>query len=142
MQLNRTKLIIFSGLIWLSVGIMLLSVGFKYLIKGAAETQTLITCITLALILGYLKGRYILKKSVHREVFRILSITKSVRISDLYSKKYYILLAIMVCLGYLMNALALPPIIRGTIDITIGSALIKGAMLYFIHAVEANKHCT
>lgn len=133
MKINHSPLILISGLIWLIAGISLLQLGLKLLVitpEGAyAEGVTLL--IAVALLIGILKGKYVLKKSAMRIVDRILSLPNPVSIAKAYSKKYLLLLAVMVGLGMLVKHSGMREDIRGFIDVAIGAALIQGSTHYF-----------
>jgi len=94
-------------------------------------TQCVIVTITIALLLGFIKGKMALAKSVRRQVKRIESLPNPASVKYLYSKGYYLLIAFMMLLGMLMRFFPITIDTRGAIDIVIGSALINGAMLYF-----------
>jgi len=153
LRVPHTILIAISGVIWLSIGIMLLSMGTNFLVGSLLEAnqsqphpmlhlfagisggleQAMIILLALGLGLGLLKGRLIFRKTVDRSVKRILSLPNPTSIFNIYEKKYYILLLGMVFLGVL--ARMTPQDVRGFIDVAIGSALIQGAVLYFKQAI-------
>ena len=149
MKFSHRTLIFFSGFIWLGVGILLLSKGLRLIVTAAYEIgggsslfhrlssflgnvqQAALFVISLALLMGFIKGRFILSKTVARVVARIFTLPSPVEMKKIYTKNYYILLGAMVCLGMVMRGLSLSSDIRGFIDVTIGSALVNGAILYF-----------
>ena len=151
LKLRHTHLIIISGLIWLAVGTMLLYMGLGFVIQGSqpirteshypllqtlssflgSTEQAALLIVILGLVIGYAKGRYVLGKSAYKGVERIHKLTNPAPLTQLYSLKYYLLLATMIGLGFSMKYLGLPLDVRGLIDIAIGSALINGAMIYF-----------
>jgi hypothetical protein len=90
--------------------------------------------ITAALWVGFMKGRFVFAKTVQKSVDRILLLSNPVEISQIYTKKYYLLLGSMFFLGFLMKFT--PMDVRGAVDIIIGSALIQGAVLYFRQAIN------
>jgi hypothetical protein len=87
--------------------------------------------MAIGLIVGFLKGRFVLSKTVRRVVLRIASLPLPIRLKDAYSRSYWILIGSMVALGMFFRFLPIPVDIRGVIDLAIGSALVNGAMLYF-----------
>lgn len=134
--------ILFTGLIWFFVGAMLMMKGLKLIVLGVPQVDWLVSIvgsaqqaslllIVKALIVGYIKGKYVLTKTVMRVTKRVLSLAVPIKLSQIYAKGYYILLGSMVCLGVLLKILAIPPALLGFIDLAIGSALIHGAMMYF-----------
>jgi len=152
MKLSHAKLIIISGLIWFAAGFYLLQLGLNLLLGGVHFDQKLagsypmlkamssylgsgetaaIILVAIALFIGYLKGRYVLGKSAHKGVARILTMPNPVSLARIYSPKYYVLLGVMMLLGISMKYLGINNDLRGFIDAIIGSALINGAMIYF-----------
>lgn len=141
MKIKHNILIFFSGLLWLTVGVSLLNLGLKLLTQaqdfssffaffGAKEEGTTLI-IASALLLGILKGKYVLKKSAVQMLTRIYSLPNPVPIMQSYSRKYLILIIGMMCLGIVIKYLGIPNDVRGFIDIAVGAALIQGSTHYF-----------
>ena len=150
--LRHKSLLIISGLIWLAVGTSLMSMGFKFLFDnvkgplfleanypllqimaptfGGFEKAAMILA-AVGLGIGYMKGNFVLGKSAKRGIERIQQFPNPTALSNIYSAKYYILLAVMVGLGMSIKYLGVPLDVRGFIDVIIGAALIKGSMFYF-----------
>lgn len=163
MKCSHKNLIILSGLIWFGAGFYLLQLGLSLLLSdlngtafsaenyplihmvssyiGSGETAALIL-VTLALFIGYLKGSYVLGKSAHRGVARILEFPNPAPLSRIYSAKYYVLLGLMMAMGVSIKYLGLNNDVRGFIDAIIGSALINGSMIYFRLAQKQTTTCT
>jgi hypothetical protein len=156
LKFSHTIMIVLSGLVWFVVGVGLLSLGINILIALAIHDQAamvtsqpllqflstlsgtkeaaVMVLLAFCLFVGYMKGRYVLGKSAIRGINRILAFPKPMHLKNIYSPKYYILLASMMFLGFL--AKLLPSDIRGTVDVIIGAALINGAIIYFRAAYE------
>lgn len=154
LKVSHATLITISGAIWLGVGLMLLRIGVNLLLPPATQEAeqfhlplvqslapylgglrgALVGLLFLALVVGYLKGRFVLGKSARKGVERILAFPNPVSILQIYSPKYFILLAGMVLLGISIKYMGLPNDIRGAIDVTIGIALLTGALIYFRYA--------
>jgi hypothetical protein len=158
MRLGKTAWIAISGVIWFVVGIGLLTLGLNFIVYKAQvevhETTSLIArlsslaggreqaalaLIVVGLIIGFLKGRFVLVKTVKRVVERILSLEEPFKFSQVYSRGYLILIGSMILLGLSMKWLGLPSEIRGLIDVAIGSALMNGASAYFRVALHVKK---
>ncbi|OGN63431.1 MAG: hypothetical protein A3E80_04260 [Chlamydiae bacterium RIFCSPHIGHO2_12_FULL_49_9] len=119
-----------SGFLWFSIGGSLLYKGLKFISQGPSqETGTML--IALGLAIGFLKGRFVLSKTVARVSNRIAALPLPIRFRDAFSKSYWILIGSMMALGILFRFLPIPIEVRGLIDVAIGSALINGSMLYF-----------
>lgn len=146
--------IAFSGMIWFAIGAMLLFKGVKFIHLGTIQTNSLChsygpmfgsneraatVLIAIGLFVGFLKGRFVLVKTVRRVVLRIVSLPLPIRFKDVYTSSYYLLIAGMMGLGMLFRFMPISVDFRGVIDVAIGSALINGAMLYFRAARSYDK---
>ncbi|MCB1107388.1 MAG: hypothetical protein KDK76_04755 [Chlamydiia bacterium] len=153
MKLSTRSAILFSGLVWLALGILLLSKGMKYLVfvgsanpsgilikqvsrLGGDPHQGALILICLSLVLGLFKGRVVMKKAVNRVVERIRSFPSPIPLSAIYSKGYLFLIGGMTLMGISFKFLPLSIDIKGFIDCAVGAALINGAMLYIRAAYE------
>lgn len=159
MRLSKTACIAISGVIWFVVGVGLLTLGLNFIVHKAQmdihETSSLIAKLTpvaggrehaalaliaIGLVIGFFKGRFVLVKTVRRVVERIVAMPADVRLSQVYSRSYLMLIGGMILLGLSMKWLGLPTEVRGLIDVAIGSALMNGASAYFRAAMHVKKH--
>ncbi|SCA63802.1 hypothetical protein SCG7109_BE_00050 [Chlamydiales bacterium SCGC AG-110-M15] len=151
MKCSKLTLVYLSAALWLGVGCMLLSIGSRLILEILSHHQDLnvlslsflpsispslglypsiYLLITLALIIGFAKGRFVLSKSVTRQVNRISSLNEPVHIGQIYNKAYYLLFALMIGLGFMMRVMNVPVDLRAFVDIAIGTALLQGAFAY------------
>lgn len=158
LKLSQSSLSIISGLIWICVGIFLMQMGLKLILDPAyADGSSLpilsnfqgvmggfqeagIALVAIALFIGFLKGKLLLRKSARKGVERLKTFPDPMPLQQIYSAKYYILLAAMIGLGMSMRFLGIPNDIRGGIDVAVGAALINGAMEYFRLSQQLRKH--
>lgn len=151
LKFSHRSLILISGGVWLAVGAWLMPLGLNFLGKaatdlsvspllslltpylGGADNATIVL-LTLALFIGYFKGRNVLGKSAEKGSSRILTLANPAPLSQIYKPSYYVLLGSMIALGLSMKWFGFPLDIRGFVDVAIGSALINGAMIYFKRA--------
>lgn len=147
--------IFLSGLIWSIVGFYLLSKGLTLVVyslqadytpflayfssKVQTEETAILLMISIALFIGYIKGRFVLLKMVKRVVERILTLTPPIKIKELYSKSYLALLFTMVFIGISVKFLPISQDISGFIDLIIGAALLNGSLLYYRFAFACRK---
>jgi len=120
--------IAFSGFVWTGVGIMLLQKGLKIL-GSLPDSKVATWWMAAGLFVGFIKGRFVLSKTVKRVTDRISSLPLPISIAKVYPVSYWLILSSMIGLGFAMRFV--PPQWRGCIDVAVGSALINGAMLYF-----------
>lgn len=160
-KVSHTFMIILSGLIWLAIGVMLMSMGLNFIVQSILAENLMIMhrplidffekitggydlaailLIALALLIGFFKGKFVLKKTVGRTIARIRAMPNPAPLSQIYHKAYYLLIAVMLVLGFIVRLF--PMDIRGGVDVIIGSALINGSILYFRHACLLPKNCS
>ena len=132
--------IAFSGFVWFAIGAMLLYKGLHLISFGQTAEKNATLLIAVGLLVGFIKGRFVLAKTVRRVVLRICSLSLPIRYKDVYTPSYYFLILGMMGLGILFRFLPIPIDIKGSVDVAIGSALINGAMLYFRAARAYDKN--
>lgn len=152
-KVSHSMLVFLSGLIWLGVGCFLLPLGVNFVVEAMLKENfatlphpifsllapyvggidpAAVLLVACALLVGFVKGRFLFPKTIQRSVNRILALPNPARLSKIYSWRYYLLLGVMAGLGVMTRYLPLD--IRGGIDIAVGTALIIGAMFYFRQA--------
>jgi len=157
--MKKHSLIRIAGLVWLVVGTGLISMGFRFfsvvlhdpslvhIKKGFSflrlmtsyPYQTVVMWLMIsAFLIGYLKGRTVLKKSALRQIQRIEAITTQAKIYHLYSPGFFILVLFMIGLGISMRFLPITLEVRAFIDVAIGTALLQGALHYFRYTPAKN----
>lgn len=152
LHFSHRTLITISGLIWFSVGGMLLYKGLNFLVAASkADGGSLwlnhlatlvgglelavIVLVAIALLIGYLKGTRVLAKSADKGSNHIQSLPNPAPVHKMYKPGYFVLLAVMVGLGVAMNVFSVPLDVRGFVDTAVGAALVNGSMVYFRKAV-------
>lgn len=150
MRIHPWNILLFTGMIWLTAGFMLTLKGLNHLVYAMptanfkwfnSPDQGTLFLICFSLLMGFVKGRYIMIKTARRVMQHLLSQKAPLKVSDLYPKSYYFILISMMSLGILFKFLAISKVILGVIDLTIGSALAQGSMHYFkfFQQVKAEK---
>ena len=98
---------------------------------GVIHTVAIELYDSTGLVVGYIKGRLVFRKTAMRYLDRIASLPNPSRVRQLYGVSSYILLALMIGLGISLRRLGVPEEIRGTILVAVGSGLIQGATTIF-----------
>ena len=114
-----------------------LMTAFQSFTSSRHQAALLIIC--LGLLVGFIKGRTVLAKTVKRIADRINLHSEGLTLKQVYDQKYWIIIGLMMLLGMTFRVLSIPFDIRGGVDVAIGSALINGAMLYFRHMLTPQK---
>ena len=152
MRLKHVPMILFSGAVWLSIGTMLLTRGLTYLalamrldgppsllssiiVRTDSIEKAALLLISAALLLGLFKGRFVLGKTVRRTVEKVFSLPSPVSFNEVYGLREALMIGLMIFLGFLFKWLPLDIDVKGFINVTIGSALVHGALLFFKHAL-------
>ncbi|NGX46184.1 MAG: hypothetical protein K940chlam2_01369 [Chlamydiae bacterium] len=148
--LGHRALIFLSGFLWLNVGVYLLTIGIYLVLSNATSSYTSthfslfslfpqgdspeqhsLIIIFSMLFLGYLKYRFVLRKTVEKQLHRIRSLPNPAPWKRLFGRKYYLLILTMIFLGISLRLLPIAAETRGGIDLIIGAALVSGALHYF-----------
>lgn len=137
MKISHTKAIVLSGALWFAIGFMLLYKGIRLLME--VPNQTALVLVVISLAIGFVKGRFILSKTVARVTNRIISHPNPIALTQIYAPSYYIIILSMVALGISFKFFPIPPIAKGMIDLAIGSALMNGGQQYFRKAVVSGE---
>ncbi len=160
-MLTHKRAIVISGFIWLIMGsflfykgITLMFFALKTLFSHTYQGFSLILWMAalfgdlkrgiiflffLSFFIGFIKGRFVLCKTVKRVVLRIKAKTLPLSLCHLYSKGDYVLIGCMALMGMSFKFLPIPLDVIGTVDLIIGSALVNGATLYFREALILKK---
>ena len=116
-----------SGLLWGVIGGWLMSKGFRYLLWGAPH-EFAWPLISVSLLLGHLKGKYVMRRAVMRIMDRVMILPQPLPLMQVYSPAYLLLMGAMITLGIGLKRVGLPPAYLGCIDLAIGFALLQGAL--------------
>lgn len=114
---QKTHLLLAASL-WTSIGIMLMVRGLGWLL--AAD---LVFLALPAVLLGFLKARYILDRTAARSIERILLLQDGTCLGAVYSKWTWLLVLAMMGMGMLLRSSALPRPLLAVLYIMVGWAL-------------------
>jgi len=134
LRLNRRGMVSAASALWGLVGIMLSGIGLALLWRD--HGVLVYTLVGLAVVLGAFKGNWVMGWVVDRNVSRIRALPQPDRVWKIYRVRGWAFIVAMMCFGILLrrysngfpghwgsNAL-------GTIDLTVGVALLIGAGRY------------
>lgn len=155
LSFSKRSLTAVAGVVWLLVGLGLFIKGINLLSMAVQATEKrgplieyfealfsgavmpgVIFLVGMGLLVGWMKGRFLLIKSVHRTVQRLSGLKGLIPLFKLYRLQDCLLVAVMIGLGKLMQWIHCPNDLRGLINIAVGSALVSGATLYFRFAIK------
>jgi hypothetical protein len=136
--LDKRRLLQIAGFIWIIVGIFLIYRGSDLynlaLIEQNTSQGTLIISVILGVVLGILKGKFVLSKTALRNRNRINQLIPPLGIHNVFSGPFYGLIVGMMILGFLLrefNTYLGGYVVVASIYCGIGMALIAASSVYW-----------
>ncbi len=136
--MGKQRLLQIAGLIWVIVGLFLIYRGSGLynlaVIEQNTSKETLIISIILGVVIGILKGKFVLSKTALRNRNRISQLVPPISIHQIFSGAFYGLIAGMMILGFLLrefNAYLGGYVVVASIYCGIGMALIAASSVYW-----------
>ena len=150
--MNKRFAIALSAVTWFVMGFALFALGMKMILRSAhtfdlpnggtfpllgtlslalgGKDYAVVAIVAAALFVGRMKGVYVLQKRARKIAERIKGLEEPISAGRLYTPSYFALIGAMMLLGVAMNLFNLVSDVRGLIDLTVGTALIHGAIAY------------
>jgi len=128
---RRRVLIRSAAVVWAAVGIYL---STRAVLWFRAATRPVLPLALLALVLGFVKGRFIFAKLARRNIGRIGELSphkEKICIFAFQAYESYAIIIGMMALGIALRHSALDRVILAVIYLAIGSALIYGSGPYW-----------
>ena len=136
--MSRQLLAKIAGLTWVMVGLFLIYRGsglYQLAIQEQNSSQeTIIISLTLGIVLGIIKGKFVLSKTALQNRNRINRLIPPLNIHQVFSGPFYGFIAGMMLLGFLLrefNAYVGGYIVVAAIYCGIGMALIAASSVYW-----------
>jgi len=136
--LGKQRLLQIAGLIWIIVGLFLIYRGSGLynlaVIEQNTSKETLIISIILGVVIGVIKGKFVLSKTALRNRNRINQLVPPLSIHQIFSGPFYGLIVGMMILGFLLrefNSYLGGYVVVASIYCGIGMALIAASSVYW-----------
>ena len=136
--MGKQRLLQVAGLIWIIVGLFLIYRGSGLynlaVIEQNTGKETLIISVILGVVIGIIKGKFVLSKTALRNRHRINQLVPPLSIHQIFSGAFYGLIAGMMVLGFLLrefNAYLGGYVVVASIYCGIGMALIAASSVYW-----------
>ena len=136
--MGKQRLLQVAGLIWIIVGLFLIYRGSGLYNLAVVEQNTgkgaLIISVILGVVIGIIKGKFVLSKTALRNRNRINQLVPPLSIHQIFSGAFYGLIAGMMVLGFLLrefNAYLGGYVVVASIYCGIGMALIAASSVYW-----------
>ena len=136
--MGKQRLLQIAGLIWIIVGLFLIYRGSGLynlaVIEQNTSKETLIISIILGVVIGIIKGKFVLSKTALRNRNRINQLVAPLSIYQIFSGPFYGLIVGMMILGFLLrefNSYLGGYVVVASIYCGIGMALIAASSVYW-----------
>ncbi len=136
--MNRKDLLGIAGGLWVLVGIFLIYRGINLFQLASNEQHTSPNAIlfssVVGLIIGGIKGKFVLAKTARKNISRIDSLKAPLKIHHVFSTPFYGFIGAMILLGVLLrtfNGYLGGYVVVAAIYCGIGMALIIASMVYW-----------
>jgi hypothetical protein len=141
MKFSYVSALVFYGVMWLLIGLFLGAKGVQYglheLDFSDQQIQNRLFMLLLTgMLVGLVKGRFVLSKVVDRVVRQIVEFEEPILLKQLMSRRYLFLILGMMSLGMVMKVLPISFALKAIIDAAVSTALLYGSMLYFRKAYQ------
>jgi len=128
-SVRRHWLLFAAGVVWLAVGIGLISVASYWLYHSAWPLSLVLGALSIALgLIVYSVG---FSRIIRKNLDRISGKPEEVCLFAFQAWRSYFLILLMILMGYTLRHSPVPKTIDAMIYLTMGSALICGSSLYF-----------
>lgn len=136
--MNKNSLYILAGSVWALVGLFLMIRG-AIMYQTALDTQNasqtaLAISIAASVILGIIKGRFVLSKTARRNKSRIDRLEQPLKVHHVYAKSFYFMIVGMILLGVSLrtfNEYLGGYVVVAAIYCGIGLALMVSSLVYW-----------
>ena len=136
--MDKKRLQQVAGFVWITVGLFLIYRGSGLynlaIMEQNTSRGTLIISVILGVVLGILKGKFVLSKTALRNRNRISQLVPPVSIQQVFSGPFYGFIAGMMILGFLLrefNEYLGGYVVVASIYCGIGMALIAASRVYW-----------
>lgn len=129
-QFARLIALNIMGCLWGFMGMNLLKKGIPALFINGS-TGLALTCIALALVIGFFKSIFVLKKAASRLVSRVEKVQSYLSIFKLFDYRFALLILVMMGLGITMSMIPGLEMAKGTFRVAIGYALLQSSFFFF-----------
>ena len=131
----KSGLLFLAGIIWLSIGFMMDTIAYSWLISENARSALLI--LSTGFVLALLFHHFGFLRIVDRNLGRILPMEGRRCIFSFMPWKSYVLVMVMILGGFLLRHSSLPKAYLALIYLAIGTALMLSSVRYLRYLIMA-----
>jgi len=134
-HISRQQHLRHAAILWVLVGTMLSVRGMLWLYADFGTRHWLLLILPCAMLLGVIKGQYVLRRTASRSVSRIRRLPDATPYWHLYSPATYLLIGGMMAFGVACRWAGMHWYIYGavgTLYLVVGIALLTGSRVMFV----------
>ena len=132
-KFDRYALMRLAFAIWMTGGILLSKRGIDFLTQVDQPFNVLALSILGALLVGMLKGKFVLNKSSIRNIIRLEALSESKKAIHVYPMRSWIVIGLMLLISLSLTVFNVDIFIRGLVNIAVGMGLITSSFIYLKH---------
>jgi hypothetical protein len=129
-RLQKEQLLKLAFSIWMAGGLVLSWRGIQFLADTTLPMTTLILAVFGALLIGMLKGKFVLNKSSIRNIIRLQALEMPQRPIHVYPLRSWIVISIMLMISLSLNFFNVDTFIRGLVNLGVGMGLMTSSFIY------------
>lgn len=126
---DKMFLIALSGIVWITVGIILCRLSMGWLLQAAGQNRALLGLLGASI--AFLIYQFGFLRLVNHNIERIMPMKDRVCIFAFQPWKSYLIIAIMVGIGMILRHSAMPKPYLAVIYIGFGGAMVLSSIRYF-----------
>ena len=139
MKVGYKALVILAFFIWFAGGMMMSLRGIDFLTASGLPQNQLMLPLIAAIIIGYLKGKFVLSKASSKNLIRLAEFTEPQKLIAVYPLRSWILIGVMIGLSLLITTfLSAQPLWRGSVNVGLGMALVASSLVYLKAIMQKN----
>lgn len=130
---SRTTLISTAAAVWAAAGLFLIARAGLWLSNSQAETVALVGVIFVAVVLGFVKGRFFLARLARKNIQRINELSpqkEKICVFAFQAMQSYLVVLIMIGFGIAIRMSPLPRLWVAGVYLLIGVGLVVGSVAY------------
>ncbi len=130
LDVDRKYLLLVSGLMWSSIGVLLNSIAYHWVIQFT--TNEMLVSLILGISMGFIIAKFGFSHIALKNINRISCLPSKVSLLSFQEPKSYILIGFMMSLGlFLRKSGYFPETILAPVYIGIGTALFVSGLSYY-----------
>lgn len=129
----KSILLLIAGLIWIGIGVMLEVISFSWL--RAENPDNAVLALVFGFLIALIIHHFGFLRIVDKNLGRILPMQGKQCIFSFIPWKSYILIFIMICIGFFLRQSQIPKLFLAILYCAVGTALILSSIRYLRYLI-------